>query len=205
MTECNGHPSGKASACLTKRAWVRSIVDSPFGFFLVYFGFLTIQQHVFYTYWFNHYNITMGAWPSGISFHWQAWGHGFNTCQGQNIFLAPIFFSFLTNFNNFFNLSKLIILRWFFAHLLFIICLFCEYVKKFQKYLFFDYFSFNWKQVIFNDFKNISFDCFSKNSWLNLFGLIKAHLMRCHTPCKYFSLVWLCLLSFQNLFLCFKS
>ena len=45
---------------------------------------------------------------------------------------------------------------------------------------------------------------FVKNSWLNLFGLIKAYLMRCHTPCKYFSLVWLCLYSFQNLFLCFN-
>ena len=36
-----------------------------------------------------------------------------------------------------------------FLHTCHLICLFCDYAKKFQNYFIFDYFSFIWKQVIF--------------------------------------------------------
>ena len=94
--------------------------------------------------------------------------------ETKTYFLSLICFIFLSNFINLFHLSKLLILRWFFAHLSFNMSI-LWLCKKIPKIFYFWSFFIYLKTSHFYDFlKPFSRVFLFKSSWLILFGLIKS-------------------------------
>ena len=108
------HGKAVGKLCFRKKTrWWRWIVarvlfkyNSNILFYILFIGCIHVTSQA---------RGSAGKW-----FCWQTKGLRFKPSKDQNIFLTLVFFSFvLTNFNNLIHLSKLLILRWFFAHLSF--------------------------------------------------------------------------------------
>ena len=92
-------------------------------------------------------------------------------CGPKHIFFITCFLIFFTNFTNFVQIAKLIILSWFFAHISFkmsILWLLQKIPKMLTFWLFFIY----WKISHFNDLKIISLWFFSNSNQFSHFTSI---------------------------------
>ena len=121
--------------------------DPPFAYFVFYFGFKPFRNK--FQIYLTH-SIILSPWARGpvvFLFIGKLEGVGSTLDKAKTFFYHLFSLVFLTNFNNFLTYQNFSF--WDdFLHTCHLTYLFYDYVKKSQKYLLFDYFSFNWKQVI---------------------------------------------------------